>query len=128
MLICSVCVASSFFVLSRLNYSSSISKSTITAVVMSDTFVGSLTTTFSPLPSCLTDLYRFVESNLLYVQLGPTSTSDCLPSSFAPTGYYSPGICPSGYTQACSGVASSGTLAETRATCCPRLVENNTLA
>lgn len=98
--------------------------------------VGSLTTSFSPLPSCLTDYYRINASisttmngqisTYAYLQRGPTSTSDCVPSGFAPTGvYYSPGICPSGYTQACSNVVTAGTVTETQATCCPRSVGRN---
>jgi hypothetical protein len=108
-----------------------LSRSPSTALKMSA--VGSLTTTFTPSPSCLTDIYKFNASSavtvsgqlssLVYIQLGPTSTSDCVPSSFAPSGaYYSPGICPSGYTQACKGIVTSGTVTETQATCCPRSV------
>ncbi|KAF2149650.1 hypothetical protein K461DRAFT_50023 [Myriangium duriaei CBS 260.36] len=44
------------------------------------------------------------------------SHSECYPSSYTPQAhFYSPGICPSGYTVACSSTAK----AETIATCCP---------
>jgi hypothetical protein len=97
------------------------------------TSVGNLTTIFTPAPSCLTDIYRFNASYIYtedgqvqtfqYTALGPTSTSACVPSGFAPTAaYYSPGICPSGYVQACSSVVTSGSTAETQATCCPMSV------
>jgi hypothetical protein len=98
--------------------------------------IGALTTTFTPSPSCLTDFYRFNASSavvvdgqlssLVYIQKGPTPTSDCVPSSFAPSGaYYSPGICPSGYAAACLGVQTAGAMTETHATCCPVSVGKN---
>jgi hypothetical protein len=76
-----------------------------------------LTTTFTPSPSCLSDYYTFSSGEL---SLGPPQTSDCLPSGWKPTSqYFSPGLCPSGYTIACSTVVSIDTLTETQATCCP---------
>ncbi|KAJ9302099.1 hypothetical protein DTO271G3_965 [Paecilomyces variotii] len=92
-----------------------------------------LTTTFTPASSCLVDLYQVDNTEGVYcgvgittylcqyLQLGPTSTSACLPSGWntGSTAYFSPGICPSGYRQACSSTVNIGTLVETRATCCP---------
>jgi hypothetical protein len=77
-----------------------------------------LTTAFIPSPSCLSDLYFYQPTNF-YISLGPPSTSDCLPSGWALSGYFSPGICPSGYTIACSSSNSLDLLTETVATCCP---------
>lgn len=97
------------------------------------TSVGNLTTIFVPAPSCLTDVYGYNASYIYiedsqiktfqYTVLGPTSTSACVPSGFVPaSAYYSPGICPSSYTQACSSVIASGSTTETHATCCPMSV------
>lgn len=47
----------------------------------------------------------------------------CYPSGYNPTvggDYYSPGFCPSGYTEACSSANSAGTVTEWAYTCCPR--------
>lgn len=78
-----------------------------------------LTTTFTRLPSCLSDYYWNV-SNVPFISLGPTSTPDCIPSGWAITSqYFSPGLCPSGYKIACSSLTSLGNNTETRATCCP---------
>ncbi|CAK7223355.1 hypothetical protein SBRCBS47491_005180 [Sporothrix bragantina] len=91
--------------------------------------VPALTTTFTPSSSCTIDLYKqaypgitcAIGSSLIpcdFYHLGvDSSTSDCFPPGWsdASTAYYSPGICPSGYTEACQSVVNS----ETRATCCP---------
>ncbi|PMD47787.1 subtilisin-like protein [Hyaloscypha variabilis F] len=94
--------------------------------------VPALTTTFTPSPSCLVDLYQYPYTSITcyegtipvscqYVQLGPPSTSACFPPGWSPasTIYFSPGICPSGYGVACAETIVTGTLPETRATCCP---------
>ncbi|EED14671.1 conserved hypothetical protein [Talaromyces stipitatus ATCC 10500] len=87
--------------------------------------IRALTTTFTPAVSCLTDLYLYhvVSGGTVwdYRQLGPSPTSDCYPPNFTPTSsaYYSPGVCPTLYSIACSNVVSIGTVTETRATCCP---------
>ncbi|OJJ50256.1 hypothetical protein ASPZODRAFT_128884 [Penicilliopsis zonata CBS 506.65] len=91
-----------------------------------------LTTTFTPPTSCIQDIYRATRGcpgtgtntcQYTWLQLGPTrSTNVCLPSGWASgstAGYFSPGICPSGYTTACSSVVTIDSLSETRATCCP---------
>lgn len=103
------------------------SPSTITTSTTSA--VPALTTTFTPAASCLTDLYLYsvVSGGYLwdYRQLGPSPTaSECFPSKFSatPSAYFSPGICPTYYSIACSTVVNIGTVTETRATCCPRYV------
>ncbi|CRG83611.1 hypothetical protein PISL3812_00965 [Talaromyces islandicus] len=94
-----------------------------------------LTTTFTPAPSCLSDLHLldFTASgfgqcsagtstfNCRYLHLGPRPTTACEPPGWKPqTGvFFSPGVCPSGYSEACSNVITAGTVTETRATCCP---------
>ena len=49
--------------------------------------------------------------------------ADCYPKGFspsmAPAPYYSPGVCPSGYTAACTSRNTIDTLTETVYTCCP---------
>ena len=87
-------------------------------IVLDDMSIPALTTIFTPSPSCLSDLY-FYQPTDFYISLGPPSTSDCLPSGWALSGYFSPGICPSGYAIACSSLNSLGSLTETVATCCP---------
>lgn len=75
-----------------------------------------LTTTFSPAPSCTNDFYTAPT----YYSIGGPLASECFPSGWASTSqYFSPGICPTGYTEACSSLSTYGTLVETFATCCP---------
>lgn len=75
-----------------------------------------LTTTFTPPPECLSDVYRYNANQLL----GPM-TSDCYPPGWnnATSTFWSPGICPSGYTTACIAANTVNTFTETIATCCP---------
>ncbi|KAK2612499.1 hypothetical protein QQS21_001437 [Conoideocrella luteorostrata] len=87
------------------------------------TNLGPLTTTFTPRPSCTSydGFTRFqYQSDGFYLAQGPWM-EDCFPNSFKPFRqyYYSPGICPSGYTAACSSLNSVGTSTETVRTCCP---------
>ncbi|KAI0173328.1 hypothetical protein GGR52DRAFT_381519 [Hypoxylon sp. FL1284] len=89
------------------------------------TNLGPLTTTFTPSGAqCTSTFLGFVQDNA-WVQygVGGGASSACLPTSFQPLAsyYYSPGICPSGYTTACQAQISpsSGTASETVATCCP---------
>ena len=91
--------------------------------------VPALTTTFTPVSSCTIDIYKLLQTDMTcsdgssavacnFFHLGfTTSTSDCFPSGWSPSSaaYFSPGICPVGYTEACKSVFNS----ETRATCCP---------
>jgi hypothetical protein len=93
--------------------------------------IEALTTTFTPASSCLgnTNIWLI---NLLeicpnsspcpyYFLQGPPSTSDCLPQSYGGSEYsfYYPGICPSGYTSACTSIKSLGTYTVTVQICCP---------
>lgn len=100
---------------------------------------GPLTTTFTaPSSSCATAtaLYQIWlgadndddnqgTGSSYYYEQGPlASKTDCFPSGYdaaAPSQYYSPGICPHGYTAACfsSEVLAPGTATETAYTCCP---------
>jgi hypothetical protein len=79
-----------------------------------------LITTFVPPASCLSDVYDI--NGLL--SLGPPDTSHCYPYGWASSIYYSPGICPQGYTtlSASLNFLNSSSTTETIATCCPRLV------
>jgi hypothetical protein len=91
-----------------------------------------LTTLFVPPNSCFTDVYWYSFTSGQSPQPGGTEFmngvhylglpgySNCLPTNWAPSSYYSPGICPGGYTIACSSINSIETLTETVATCCPR--------
>ncbi|KAH8891510.1 hypothetical protein GQ53DRAFT_147921 [Thozetella sp. PMI_491] len=84
------------------------------------TNLGPLTTAFAPAASASCATTIFVESNTVnWLQYGPISTDACLPPSFNPFAghYYSPGICPSGYTIACSFQGDSGSVTEGQ--CCP---------
>jgi hypothetical protein len=77
------------------------------------TFLGALTTTFTPAPACFSTDVFYRNYNTAEVRLydGP----ECYPSQFTQSGYYSPGLyCPSGY----KGQSSNDGL-ETSVTCCP---------
>lgn len=89
---------------------------------------GPLTTTFTAPSSCATaaGLYQIwpaADTSYYYYEQGPLlSRTDCYPSGYdaSPSQYYSPGLCPSGYTPACSSTAVvSATATETAYTCCP---------
>lgn len=87
---------------------------------------GPLTTTFTAPSSCATatGLYQiFSEAESYHYEQGPLgSRTECFPSGYdtSPSLYYSPGLCPSGYTPACSSTdIVSRTATETAYTCCP---------
>ncbi|KAJ5396947.1 hypothetical protein N7509_005060 [Penicillium cosmopolitanum] len=100
--------------------------------------VGALTTTFTPAPSCTTESYGwwyYESSNLAnspqvtatdadvewYLSLGPSVWKDCLPSNYATgSAYFSPGICPDGYTAAGQTSLAVDNEVVTAATCCPQ--------
>jgi hypothetical protein len=78
---------------------------------------------------CTPDNYFHTRPNLysrylyqgIYYSIGGPSPSACFPSGWTSTSqYFSPGLCPTGYTQACANVVAAGTVRETQATCCPR--------
>lgn len=105
------------------------------AANMSATTPLALTTTFSPPAACttetwwveyLTGSYYFTTSvtgplSGWFFSQGPTDWSSCFPSGYQATTdfYYSPGVCPSGYSIASATTISLGTNTETRAACCP---------
>lgn len=82
--------------------------------------LGPLTTTFTAPASCDTaSVYSVDGLNAGFYQQGPYETnSGCLPSKWVLNGAYSPGVCPKGYTVACSATDES---AETTV-CCPTYV------
>lgn len=69
------------------------------------TNLGPLTTVFTPSgPDCTSSFIGLLTDNKwLQYGVGGAASSACLPSSFTPfeSYYYSPGVCPSGYTSAC---------------------------
>lgn len=82
------------------------------------TNLGPLTTTYTATGADCQSTYLAANNDNQWIQYGQTHTDECVPSSFSPfeNHYYSPGICPSGYTYACeAGVGTSST----QATCCP---------
>ncbi|KAI1107616.1 hypothetical protein F4804DRAFT_105152 [Jackrogersella minutella] len=88
------------------------------AIAATASFLGPLTTTFSAASTCSTgNTYSLGEDATAVIwQVGPTKSDDgCLPSKWAVNGYYSPAICPYGYTDACSMTQSN---VETTI-CCP---------
>ncbi|KAJ3551010.1 hypothetical protein NPX13_g11442 [Xylaria arbuscula] len=99
---------------------------------MDDFNLGVLTTTFTPAPNCLSFVSGLIytqtvttnstttTSEYKYHTLGQNNTSLCYPAYYhvGTQFYYSPAMCPSGWYPAC-GNFGSGTVPETRATCCP---------
>ncbi|KAI0973666.1 hypothetical protein F4678DRAFT_425507 [Xylaria arbuscula] len=99
---------------------------------MDDFNLGVLTTTFTPAPDCLSFVSGLIYTETVttnstkttiqhqYHTLGENNTSLCYPPYYhvGTQFYYSPAMCPSGWYAAC-GNFGSGTVPETRATCCP---------
>lgn len=86
------------------------------------TNLGPLTTTYTPTGTDCQSSFIGANNDNQWFQYGqPTSTGACFPNSFEPFEgyYYSPGVCPSGYTPACSAGVGTST---TQATCCPMFV------
>lgn len=80
-----------------------------------------LATRFTTAPSCTTDINTNIADN--YYSIGGLTPSPYFPSGWLSTSqYFSPGVCPDGYRQACSNLVSGGTVTETQATCCPAYV------
>ncbi|KAI1441818.1 hypothetical protein F5Y02DRAFT_287109 [Annulohypoxylon stygium] len=74
------------------------------AIAATASFLGPLTTTFSAPSTCNTGNTYSLGQDLTAVvwQVGPTNSVDgCMPSKWAVNGYYSPAVCPHGYTNAC---------------------------
>jgi hypothetical protein len=113
----------------------SLSATTASGIATTTTAPPPLTTTFTPSPWCLTDLYLLSTKEpsgedcpngyCSWTHLGPSSSaSACFPTGWGPTSYFSPGLCPSGYTEGCgrSLTTVDGSITEYRATCCPRYI------
>lgn len=92
--------------------------------------IAALTTTFTPPTGCFTSLEAYLDRDtVLLVPLGitapPTAFFSCFPQSYTVAGsagaYYSPGVCPRGFTSACA-ISSSTLPGESAALCCPRWV------
>jgi hypothetical protein len=72
--------------------------------------VGSMTSTFTPAPYCLKDLY--LDDDMEYLYLNPLMDPKCFPPAFPEDAdnqvvtyyYYSPAVCPSGYTRSVSEI------------------------
>lgn len=88
------------------------------------TRLGALTTTYTP---------SGTQCNSIHYDTNPTppgwfvlgaiaeDSTDCYPAGYTrvPEYYYSPGICPSGYTVACQTEGTTYSTVTTVATCCP---------
>ncbi|KAI9039884.1 uncharacterized protein KD926_008985 [Aspergillus affinis] len=83
-----------------------------------------LTTTFTPPASCISNVWLASTSGKTWMNLGPINHTECLPSGWSKSDYYSPGICPTGYAIAASGIVIDGPKTETAATCCPTFGNN----
>ncbi|KAI0872762.1 hypothetical protein GGS24DRAFT_466392 [Hypoxylon argillaceum] len=95
--------------------------------------LGALITTFTPAPNCTSIISGIVHTETVttngsttsttykYHSLGPENTVPCFPPAFRIGSdiFYSPGVCPQGWTSACGSIEVAGTVTETRATCCP---------
>ncbi|KUI57872.1 hypothetical protein VP1G_05158 [Cytospora mali] len=82
------------------------------------TNLGPLTTTYTPTGANCQSTYIGANNDNQWIQYGQPNTRQCVPSNFTAFEdyYYSPGICPSGYTYACEAGIGTST---TQATCCP---------
>ncbi|KAI0130880.1 hypothetical protein F4814DRAFT_147176 [Daldinia grandis] len=87
--------------------------------------LGPLTTSFTPPADCVASsaLYWVNTASTFYWLHGRPGQSSCFPDDYSPyqNQYYSPGVCPSGYTRACEYISTEeDTIVATRATCCPQ--------
>ncbi|CAD6449391.1 6186bbd2-40c5-4b47-8e9f-8eb3339936ba [Sclerotinia trifoliorum] len=85
--------------------------------------VGPLTTTYTPSGSDCSQIFwaqNPINHWLAFGGIGTGSTT-CMPSGFnrETAYYYSPGICPTGYSAACSSFSTDSSATKTVATCCP---------
>ncbi|KAL4779165.1 hypothetical protein BJX76DRAFT_352043 [Aspergillus varians] len=92
----------------------------MSATIWASTLIGPLETTFVPPSTCISDVWQPNSTSpegtsWLWLNLGPIITSECLPSGWGPSAYYSPARCPSGYSANSVYTVDS----ETRAVCCP---------
>ncbi|KAI0848733.1 hypothetical protein F5Y00DRAFT_262204 [Daldinia vernicosa] len=81
--------------------------------------LGALTTAYQPDRTDCQSIHLGSTTDGEFLQQG--TISGCLPSNFQPENnyYYSPGVCPQGYTYACTADVVSRTPDATAATCCP---------
>ncbi|KAI1654339.1 hypothetical protein F4813DRAFT_392844 [Daldinia decipiens] len=81
--------------------------------------LGPLTTAYQPYGTGCQTIHLGLSTGASWLQQG--TISGCLPSNFQPepSYYYSPGVCPQGYTYACTAGVIDGTSVATAATCCP---------
>lgn len=94
--------------------------------IIMTTNLGPLTTIFTPPASCLSTI---TSASLAGFFVGHFSAGNenCYPPStttnyFATSYFYSPGICPSGYSAACTWPSSAFSAATTASLCCPMYV------
>ncbi|KAJ3496843.1 hypothetical protein NLG97_g2356 [Lecanicillium saksenae] len=86
--------------------------------------VGSLTTTFTPAPSCASHIGYIISSadGGTFAVRGPLpAETECFPPGFPATeqAYYSPALCPSGFTTAALAAVAGIQVAKSTALCCP---------
>ncbi|TGO43902.1 hypothetical protein BCON_0744g00020 [Botryotinia convoluta] len=100
--------------------------STITSAATasaSSHLVSPLTTAYTPTGSDCNQIFwaqNLKNSWLAHGAIGSGSTT-CMPSGFnrETAYYYSPGVCPTGYSAACSSYSTDSSATKTIATCCP---------
>ncbi|ESZ95604.1 hypothetical protein SBOR_4000 [Sclerotinia borealis F-4128] len=103
--------------------STTTSASTTSITSAPSSLVGPLTTTYTPPGSDCSQI--FWAQNPLHQWLAQggigSGSSTCMPSGYRrqTAYYYSPGICPTGYSAACSSFSTGSSLSKTVATCCP---------
>ncbi|KAI0152005.1 hypothetical protein F4776DRAFT_669845 [Hypoxylon sp. NC0597] len=93
-------------------------ETTLGTISTTISFLGPLPTTFSAPTTCGTTTYTwFTGGDTTIWEIAPQTSDDptCLPPNWVVNGYYSPGLCPYGYTNACS-MTNNGV--ETTV-CCP---------
>ncbi|ETS79277.1 hypothetical protein PFICI_09130 [Pestalotiopsis fici W106-1] len=91
------------------------------------TLLGALTSTYTPIGATCNSIHFAINPlhETGWFALGAIETdyltSSCMPGGYtrAPQYYYSPGVCPSGYTPACSASLTTDSAVTTLATCCP---------
>ncbi|KAH6838458.1 hypothetical protein B0I37DRAFT_449538 [Chaetomium sp. MPI-CAGE-AT-0009] len=87
--------------------------------------LGALTTAFTAPAACASSTGIHIVGcgdKCVYWAEGPLNAGECYPPGFDPSAgayYYSPGVCPSGYTPACTLRRTAGQVTETIQTCCP---------
>jgi hypothetical protein len=103
----------------------------ITIMAAGENFLGPLTAALTLHQSCSDELnkfYRVDESTSPYIEQGSPEMSTCFPNGYGKyrSDYYSPGVCPEGFTVACSRLTTLESFTETIQTCCPTSVSYHT--